>query len=77
MTDNLQHRLAASALISTLERICSSGVLSPEDECDARLLIARSCRAFSIPTIAERVIQVGDHDEERILDLVREEMSAS
>lgn len=54
---NITELLAASALITTLERICSSGVLSDADEQDARLLIARSCRAFELPTIAERSLE--------------------
>ncbi|QPF86993.1 hypothetical protein IC762_12135 [Bradyrhizobium genosp. L] len=66
--DNLQQILAASAMITTLERICSSGVLSERDESETRLMIYRACKAFSLPSVAERtssnVIQIGDHDIE-------------
>jgi hypothetical protein len=50
----LQQLLAASALITKLERIASSGVLSLEDEIDARLLIVRAAQAFQFDTLAER-----------------------
>ena len=50
----LQQLLAASALISALEHICSSGILAEEDEAEVRIIIARCCRAFEFPTIAER-----------------------
>lgn len=55
MTVTLQQLLATSALIVTLERIASSGVLPERDEAEARMLIVRCCRAFDIPTIAERI----------------------
>ncbi len=50
----LQQLLAASALIVTLERIASRGILPDNEEADIRVLICRACRAFDIPTIAER-----------------------
>lgn len=56
MTAPLQQLLAASALIVTLERIASSGVLAENDEADARRLICRACKAFELPTIAERPV---------------------
>ena len=56
MTANLQQLLAASALIVTLERIASAGILAESDEADIRRLIVRACRAFEIPTIAERPV---------------------
>lgn len=73
MHSDLQQLLAASALIITLERIASSGVLSHADERDARLLICRACRAFSIPSIAERPSNVIDL-ETATEALVRKEM---
>lgn len=54
MTTDLQQILAASALITKLERIASSGVLSLEDEIDARELIVKAARAFQFDTLAER-----------------------
>lgn len=54
-TASLQQLLAASALIVQLERIASSGILPENDEADVRRLICRACRAFEIPTIAERM----------------------
>lgn len=56
----LPQLMAASALIVTLERIASSGVLSEQDEMDARRLIIRACRAFQIDTIAERPLPAND-----------------
>ena len=50
----LQQLLAASALVMTLERIASSGVLPEQEEQDIRLLICRACRVFEMPTVAER-----------------------
>lgn len=50
----LQELLAASAIIVSLERIASSGILPEGQETEIRLLICRACRAFSIPTVAER-----------------------
>ena len=54
----LQQLLAASALIITLERIASSGILPENDEADIRRMIVRACRAFEIPTIAERPVEL-------------------
>lgn len=54
MAENLQQLLAASALLVSAERIASSGILPESEEAELRLLICRVCRAFSIPTIAER-----------------------
>jgi hypothetical protein len=53
-TANLQQLLAASALIVTCERLASSGLLDEQQEGELRILICRACRAFEIPTIAER-----------------------
>jgi hypothetical protein len=54
MTANLQQLLAASALIVTCERMASSGMLAEKEEGELRILICRACRAFEIPTVAER-----------------------
>lgn len=51
---SLQQLLAASALIVSLERIVSSGLLPENEEADIRRLICSACRAFEIPTVAER-----------------------
>jgi len=51
---SLAEIVAASALITKLERIASSGVLSIEDEIDARMVIVKAARAFSFDSIAER-----------------------
>lgn len=56
MTANLQQLLAASALIVTCERLASSGILPDEQEAEIRVLICRACRAFEIPTVAERAV---------------------
>jgi len=54
----LQQLLAASALLVTCEKIAGSGVLPEHEEQDLRRLIARACKAFEIPTIAERGAEV-------------------
>jgi hypothetical protein len=81
MTTPLHQLLAASAMVITLERIASSGVLSDTDEMETRLLIVRACRAFQIPSIAERsnVVELVDHDPEYriVLGRVGEEMQRS
>lgn len=53
MTATLSQLMAASAMATALQRICSQGVLPVEQEQDLRILVVRSCRAFDIPTIAE------------------------
>jgi hypothetical protein len=50
----LQQLLAASALLVTCERLVGTGKLPEADEQELRMLIVRVCRAFDIPTIAER-----------------------
>lgn len=67
MSNDLQQLLAASACIVTLERIASSGILPDEEEASVRVLICRACRAFEIPTIAERPIA----DVPQVFELVR------
>lgn len=54
MTATLQQLLAASALVTTCERIAGSGALPEADEQALRVLIVNASRAFEIPTIAER-----------------------
>jgi hypothetical protein len=51
---SLQELLATSALLVTCEKIAGSGRLPEDEERDLRVLIVRVCRAFDIPTIAER-----------------------
>lgn len=54
MTANLQQLLAASALIVKCEKICALGALPESDEQTLRFLIAKVCKAFEIPCLAER-----------------------
>lgn len=51
---NLQQLLAASALVVKCEKLCASGVLPESEEQTLRYLIIKVCKAFEIPTIAER-----------------------
>ena len=53
-SNELQMLLAASALITKLESICSSGVLPLADEISARELIVTAARACGFLTQAER-----------------------
>jgi hypothetical protein len=53
-SNELQTLLAASALITKLEAICSSGVLPLADEISARELIVTAARAYGFDTKAER-----------------------
>ncbi|MDB5584848.1 MAG: hypothetical protein JWR80_10024 [Bradyrhizobium sp.] len=77
---DLRELLAASALITTCEKIAGSGFLPEADEQALRLVIAKACKAFEFPSIAERgpscVIQIGDHDPEyrRTVESVAREM---
>lgn len=50
----LQQLLAASAMIVSLEKIAAAGVLPEAEEQKIRVLIIQACRAFEIPSIAER-----------------------
>lgn len=67
MTNQLQQLLAASALLVTCERLVGSGRLPEDEEKNLRLLIVRVCRAFEIPTIAER-------EYSNVINLVDREM---
>lgn len=53
-SNELQMLLAASALITKLESICSSGVLPLAEEISARELIVTAARSFGFLTQAER-----------------------
>jgi hypothetical protein len=53
MTATLQQLIAASALITTCEKILRSGVLPEGDEQNLRELIVKCCRAFEIAPLAE------------------------
>jgi hypothetical protein len=61
-------------MVIKLERIASSGVLSEDDERDAREIICKAYRAFALPSVAERpasnIIPLDDATE----SLVRREM---
>lgn len=46
--------VAASALVETLEKQCRDGIHSEPEEMRIRSLVVRACRAFEMPTIAER-----------------------
>jgi hypothetical protein len=80
MACSLQELVAASAMITALERIASSGTLPVGEEIEIRLLIVRAGNAFMLDSIAERhvsnVIQIGDHDAEysEVIDSVGREM---
>lgn len=54
MTATLQQLLAVSALVVKCEKLCGSGVLPEADEQTLRFLIAKVCKAFEIPSVAER-----------------------
>lgn len=72
---SLNELWAASALIVTCEKLISSGKLSEVDERNLRLLIARCCRAFNVPSIAERPID-DDLTYARMVEAVTREMGA-
>jgi hypothetical protein len=54
MTDNLQHLLAASALITHCERLCRSGRLAEVDELGLRAIVSKTRTAFSLGLPGER-----------------------
>jgi hypothetical protein len=54
MTDNLQHILAASCLVTHCEQLARSGRLTGADELDLRAAIARTRIAFSFGLPGER-----------------------
>lgn len=74
----LTELLAASALIVTCESICASGMLPEEEERDIRILIAKCCRAFNVPSIAERsqlnVLELSEYG--KTVEAVAREMGA-
>jgi hypothetical protein len=70
----LKHLLAARQMIKVLERIASSGILPEADEAEIRQLICRACRAFEIPTLAERPAN-GNADMDAQIDAVAIEMA--
>lgn len=74
MNNELQKLIAASAMITTLERIASSNVLPFEDEMDIRRLIIRAGRAFNLDALCERPSNIIDL-ETATLELVRQEMA--
>lgn len=72
---DMEKLLAASALILKLERIASSGVLSEDDERDAREIICKAYRAFALPSVAERPASNIIHLDSATEELVRREMA--
>jgi hypothetical protein len=48
MSVDLQHLLAASALITHCERLCRSGRMSADDELNTRAIVAKARTAFSL-----------------------------
>ena len=52
--DILHQQLAASSLIVFCEKIAGSGNLPEPDEITLRELIVKVCRAYDMPTVAER-----------------------
>ena len=75
MTDQLQQFLAANALIVTCEQIVGDGLLPEAEEQVMRLLIAKCCKAFEIPSIAERV-PANDTSFDSQLDLITRVLNA-
>lgn len=53
MTATLQQLIAASALITTCEKLCATGAIPEADEQSLRELIVKCCRAFEIAPLAE------------------------
>lgn len=80
MTAPLQQLLAASAMITALEKIASSGLLPIDQEIDLRLLIVRAGNTFLLDSIAERpsnVVQLRpDSEFIRALNAVSQEMGS-
>ena len=73
MSMGLQQLLAASCLVVKCEKLCASGVLPESDEQTLRFLIAKVCKAFEIPTLAERPANAND-DHDAQLEAVAIEM---
>lgn len=79
---SLQELLAASTLIVTCEKLIALGRLPEQDEQALRIILVKVCRAFQMPTIAERdpersnVVSIGDHDPEyrRTIETVTREI---
>ncbi len=55
---NLQQLLAASTLIVTLEKLCTSGVLPEDVEQNVRVIVVQACKAFGIKPLAERGCEI-------------------
>lgn len=62
MTNRLQQLLAASALVVFCERLAREGKLAERDETFLRELTVKVCRAFEIPTLAERPVANSNND---------------
>jgi hypothetical protein len=73
MTASLPQLLAASALVVKCEKLCSAGLLPEQDEQTLRYLLTKVCRAFEIPTLAERPAN-SNADLNQQLSLVAQEM---
>lgn len=73
MTATLQQLVAASALITKCEKLCAQGLLPESDEQTLRYLLTKVCRAFEIPTLAERPANSNANPDQQ-LSLVAQEM---
>ena len=65
MTDNLQHILAASVLVTHCERLMNSKRLAYHDELELRGVVAKTRAAFSFGLPGERL---NDNTSEQALD---------
>jgi hypothetical protein len=70
---DLQHLLAASALITHCERLCRSGRLAEADELGLRAIISKTRTAFSLGLPGERC---NDNTVDAAIAAVCEEIGA-
>lgn len=73
MTATIQQLFAVCVLLTKCEKICAAGVLPEQDEQMLRFLIAKVCRTFEIPTLAERPANQNANPDQQ-LSLVAQEM---
>lgn len=82
MSSLTAREVSVCKLVGVCEGIAGSGLLNEDTEKLLREYIADACKAFGIPSVAERpsarVIQIGDHDPEyaQTIDIVRVVMGA-
>lgn len=55
---SLRQLLAVSALIVSVEKITSAGILKESEEAELRELTVRVCNVFDMPTRAERPLEI-------------------